>query len=236
MLAKIAAGQAANIAAAGGIVARALEQGGVVHAFGTGHSHMIAEEAFFRAGGLPGVNPILDSRLIFLEGALESTAAERDPGTARRLIEKEDVRPSDAAIVISNSGRNAAPVEMALEMKARGVKTIAITNIRQSQAAPARHASGKRLFEIVDVAVDTCAPPGDAMMQIPGVTYPMGASSTVAGSAIVQSIFLEAAAELVRGGRPVRNLPSANSVGVDPGDLEEILRPYAARVRYLRGK
>ncbi len=112
--------QADNIRRAGGLVAAALVSGGIIHAFGSGHSHLIADEAFFRAGGIAAVNPILDERLIFLEGALESTRAEREIGLASRLIERESARPEDAAIIISNSGRNAAPVEMAREMKARG--------------------------------------------------------------------------------------------------------------------
>src|SRR5215204_6439194 len=125
--------QAENIQRAGRLIADGLAADGVVHAFGTGHSHLIAEEAFFRAGGLAAINPILDERLIFLKGALESTRAERESGLASRLIERENVRPEDAAIIISNSGRNAAPIEMAQEMKARGVKVIAITNLRQSR-------------------------------------------------------------------------------------------------------
>jgi len=116
--------QLENIEQAGRLIADALAAGAVAHVFGTGHSHLIAEEAFFRAGGIAAVNPILDERLIFLEGALESTHAERESGLASRLIEREKVRPEDTAIIISNSGRNAAPIEMALEMKARGVKVI----------------------------------------------------------------------------------------------------------------
>jgi uncharacterized phosphosugar-binding protein len=80
-----------------------------VHTFGSGHSHLIAEEAFFRAGGLVPVNPVLDDGLMFLRGALESTRAEREPGLARRLFENSGARDGDAAIIISNSGRNAAP-------------------------------------------------------------------------------------------------------------------------------
>ena len=129
VLNRIRAEQAENIKLAGRIVADSISQGGVIHTFGTGHSHLIAEDAFFRAGGIAAINPILDERLIFLEGALESTRAERESGLALQLIEREDVRDVDAAIIISNSGRNAVPVEMALEMKKRGVKLIAITNL-----------------------------------------------------------------------------------------------------------
>ena len=128
ILSEIADQQAEVIQHAGSMAADAIAQGGVVHTFGSGHSHMISEEAFFRAGGLAAVNPILDESLIFLQGAVESTRAERRSGYAQTLLALEDVRPVDIAIVISNSGRNAVPIEMALSMKALGLKVIAITN------------------------------------------------------------------------------------------------------------
>src|SRR5678815_6052704 len=119
VLERIKREQRIAISTAGKLVADTLIADGVIHTFGTGHSHLIADEAFFRAGGIAAVNPILDERLIFLKGALESTRAERETGLARELIEKESIEPEDVAIIISNSGRNAATIEMALEMKAR---------------------------------------------------------------------------------------------------------------------
>jgi uncharacterized phosphosugar-binding protein len=233
ILDRIERAQAANIEQAGRLIANALAVDGVVHTFGTGHSHLIAEEAFFRAGGLVAVNPILDERLIFLEGALESTRAERESGLAGRLIEREQVRPEDAAIIISNSGRNAAPVEMAMEMKARGVKVVAITNLRQSHDAAPRHPSGKRLFELADVTIDNCAPPGDALLSLPGLDSRSGATSTVAGAAIINSIMIEAVTELLRRGERVAILQSANLEGVTEEMLSQLLRPYRTRIRYF---
>jgi uncharacterized phosphosugar-binding protein len=225
--------QAEHITQAGRLVADALGAGGVIHTFGTGHSHLIAEEAFFRAGGFAAVNPILDVRLIFLEGALESTRAERETGLASRLIERETVRPEDSAIIISNSGRNAAPIEMALEMKARGVKVVAITNLRQSRDAAPRHPSGKRLFELADVTIDNCAPRGDALLDLPGLDSRIGATSTVAGAAIINSIMIEAVTELLRRGERIPILPSANLEGVTEEMLRQALRPYRTRIRYF---
>lgn len=234
ILERIEETQAEPIRAAGGAVARALAGGGILHTFGTGHSHMIAEEAFFRAGGLAPVNPILDSRLLFLEGALESTRAERQPGYAGEILARENVQPGDAAILISNSGRNAVPVEMAMEMKARGAAVIAITNLRQSRAAVSRHASGKRLFELADVVIDNCVPEGDAVMVLPGLDRAMGASSTVAGAAIMNSIAIEAALELQRMGMPVPVLPSANAADASDEGLAELLARAAPRIRYFQ--
>ena len=233
VLDRIKSGQSANIEQAGLLVADSLSAGGVVHAFGTGHSHLIADEAFFRAGGIAPVNPILDERLIFLKGALESTRAERESGLARTLLQGEAVAKEDVAIVISNSGRNAAPVEMALEMKARGVRVIAITNLEQSRASSPRHSSGKRLYEVADVAVDNCVPAGDALLELPGLNSRIGPSSTVAGAAVINSIIIEAVAELLRRGEAVPVLPSANVEGVTEATLEEILGRYKGRIKYF---
>ena len=233
VLERIKQEQAGKIQRAGQLVASTLSAGGVIHTFGTGHSHLIAEEAFFRAGGVAAINPILDERLIFLKGALESTRAERENGLARELIAREDVRVEDAAIIISNSGRNAVPVEMALEMKARGVKVIAITNLEQSLASTARHPSGKRLYELADVTIDNCVPTGDASLLLPGMDTKIGPSSTVAGAAIINSIVIEAVNELLQRGERVPVLPSANVEGVSEETLRDILVPYRGRIKYL---
>ena len=233
VLSRIMREQAEGIEKAGQLVADALAAGGIVHTFGTGHSHLIADEAFFRAGGIAAVNPILDERLLFLKGALESTRSEQESGLAKSLIEREQVRAEDVAIIISNSGRNAAPIEMALEMKARKVKLIAITNIRQSMASPSRHSSGKRLYEIADVAIDNCVPAGDALLSLDGLEFRVGPSSTVAGAAIINSIIIEAVTELLRRGEAVPILPSANLEGVAEESLSAILRRYQGRIKYL---
>ena len=225
--------QANNIERAGSLVADALTAGGVIHAFGTGHSHLIADEAFFRAGGIAAINPILDERLIFLKGALESTRAEREAGLARDLIEKEKIGGADVAIIISNSGRNAAPVEMAFEMKARGVKVIAITSLEQSRASSARNSSHQRLFEVADVTVDNCVPAGDALLQMPGLNGPIGASSTVAGAAVINSIIIEAVGRLLQSGEQVPVLTSANVDGTSADTLRQVLSRYRDRIKYL---
>lgn len=233
LLERIKSEQADAIEAAGKLVAEALVAGGVIHTFGTGHSHLIADEAFFRAGGIAAINPILDERLVFLKGALESTRVERVSGLARALIEQEQVGPGDVAIVISNSGRNNAPVEMALEMRLRGVRVIAITSVAQSSNSVPLHASGKRLFELADVVVDNCVPPGDALLTLPGLDSRIGPSSTVAGAAIINSIMIEAVAETLRRGARVPVLPSANVDGVTEETLKELLGRYRGRVKYL---
>jgi uncharacterized phosphosugar-binding protein len=233
VLARIADGQGENIRRAGKIVADSLTDGGIIHTFGTGHSHIIAEDAFFRAGGIAAINPILDERFIFLKGALESTRAERKSGIAAELIKQESIGPNDAAIIISNSGRNAASIEMAVEMQNRGVPVVAITSVEQSSSSRSRHPSGKRLFEIADVVVDNCVPSGDALLKIDGIESMTGASSTVAGSAIIHSIVIDALSELADRGVSPSVLPSANVGDAVADALRNILGPFASRIRYL---
>lgn len=165
---------------------------------------------FTRGGEAAAVNPILDRRLVFLDGAMESTWAERETGYAKKLVEREDVRAGDIAIIVSNSGRNAAPIEMAQEMHARGVKAIAITNVAQSSRSTSRHASGKRLFELADIMIDNCIPEGDAVLPVPNSAQRIGPWSTVAGAAIVNSIMIEAASSLQKAEMTVPLLPSVN--------------------------
>lgn len=232
-LERLSRDQGASIAAAAAAIANALDADGVLHVFGCGHSHLLAEEAFYRAGGLAAVNPILDPRLMFLEGALASTHAERESGYAARILEREDVRAVDAAIVASNSGRNAVPIEMALELRARGVTVIAITSLAHAQAVTARHASGRRLHEIADIVVDTGIAAGDAAITLPGSALKMGPLSTVVGAALVHAIVIEAAALLVQRGHEPQVLPSANLDTTSHEDLERTLSRYAGRIRYL---
>ena len=233
LLERIKHEQKTNIVAAARLVADALTADGLVHTFGTGHSHLIADEAFFRAGGIAAINPILDERTVFLKGALESTRAERVAGFAESLLANEQIGPRDVAIVISNSGRNNAPVEMALSMRSRGVRVIGITSISQSSASAPLHKSGKRLFELADIAIDNCVPPGDALLTIPGLPSPIGPSSTVAGAAIINSIMIEAVVETLRRGAAVPVLPSANIDGVTEKTLRALLGKYRGRIRYL---
>ena len=225
--------QQENIRRAGHLVADSLSSGGVIHTFGTGHSHIISEEVFFRAGGIAAVNPILDERLIFLKGALESTKAEREEGFAQKIIAGEDVRDTDTAIIISNSGRNAVPVEMALEMKKRGAKVIAITSLGPSCATTARWSGGKKLYEVADLSIDNCVPPGDALVKLDGLASKTAASSTVAGAAIVHSVVIAALEELLAAGKPTPVLQSANVAGSTADALKAALEPYRGRIRYI---
>jgi uncharacterized phosphosugar-binding protein len=224
--------QSLQIRKAAQLITDTLIADGLVHTFGTGHSHLLAEEAFFRAGGLVAVDPIRDYRLMMLEGAIASTRAEREHGLARSILVRHEIRPGDVAVIISNSGRNAVPIEMALEMRAREAKVVAITSLAQSGAATSRHASGKRLFELADVVLDNGVPEGDALIRVPGIDWPIGPASTVAGAALMNGVLVEAAALAAARGRRVAVLRSAN-LEEGNAELERSLEPYRDRVPAL---
>lgn len=165
---------------------QAIQEEGMLYAFGTGHSHMLAEEIFYRAGGLVRVCPILDSALMLHEGAAKSTSLERLEGYAELLLRHYDVQPKDVMFIFSNAGRNAATVEMALEARKRGIPVVAITNKKHSDSAASRHSSGKKLCDVADIVIDNHGCIGDASVEIGGER--VGPTSTAVGAAILQAI------------------------------------------------
>ena len=162
----VARSQARNLERVAQVIFTSLRGGGVFHVFGSGHSHALAEEAYHRAGGLVPVNAIQEVFLTPLTPPGTSSQLERMPGLAKTILDSHDLRPGEVVMVISNSGINAVPIEVALETKSRGLTVVALTSRRHSQGMPSRHASGKRLFEIADIVLDNCGEPGDA-----GVMY-----------------------------------------------------------------
>lgn len=218
--------QADAMTQAANAVADTLQQGGMVYAFGTGHSHMLAEELFYRAGGLVRVCPILDDGLMLHTSASRSSQLERLSGYAATLLDGGiDPTEKDIIFLFSNSGRNAVPVELALEMKKRGVRTVCITNLAQSTQATSRHSSGLRLFEICDIVIDNCGEIGDAAILAGG--HRCGPTSTVIGAAILQAIVCAVVDQLHSRGAAPEVFCSSN---VDGGD--EINSRY---IRQYRG-
>lgn len=226
--------QLEQIVSAASLVAASLRNDGLIHVFGAGHSLLLAIEVFFRAGGLVAVNPILDRRLQFDGGVLESTEFERTSEPAQELARSAGFRAGDAGIVISNSGRNALPVEIAFQMRFAGMKVIALTNLKQSRGGKSLHASGKRLFEVADAVLDNHCPVGDAAVEIPGTSARMGPVSTIAGSALLHAAFIEAAALLADEGKAPDIFQSVN-VGEGALDgLRSLISRYQDRIMYYR--
>ena len=184
----IARSQRQSLERAAQAIFTSLRAGGVLHVFGSGHSHALAEEAYHRAGGLVPINAIQEVFLTPLTPPRTSGQLERIPGLAKIILDGHDLRPGEVLLVTSNSGINAVPVEVALEGKSRGLTVVALTSLRHSQGVPSRHASGKRLFEIADIVLDNCGEPGDAAVRYEGFQGPVGPTSLLAGAYIINSL------------------------------------------------
>ena len=230
-LQQVRGSQWTKLAQAAGWIGDALANNHWLYAFGTGHSHALAEEIFFRAGGLARGVPMLDSKLMLHENAIEATWQERKEGYAAQLLDRYPAEEGDVLIVASNSGRNAVPIEMALEARARGLKVIAIVSLAHSAQWPSRHRSGKTLAAVADLAIDNCAVSGDACLELTGAPACVGPTSTITGALIVNSIVVQAMENaLARGAAPEIYI-SSNSDGDDHN--EKLLSKYKSRIRHL---
>lgn len=195
LLDDIAATQSSAIDHAATVMLDAIRAGGVIFLFGTGHSHMLAEEGFHRAGGLAAVVPVLSSAVMMHEGALSSSKLERTRGVAAAVLERYRPTEKDVLVVFSNSGVNAVPVEMALAGKAAGMKVIAVVALQYAATVEPK-IDGKRLADVADLVLDNRGVPGDALVDVNGKGLRAGASSTVAGAFILNTILVEVAARL----------------------------------------
>ncbi|MBI4605083.1 MAG: SIS domain-containing protein [Planctomycetes bacterium] len=218
-LLEAAAAQEALIARAADWFAATILTGRMVHLFASGHSRVLVEEMWPRYGSFPGFNPLVELSLTFHNlvvgpnGQRQAMFLENVPGLAERILRNFVLSGDDSALVISSSGCNVVPIEVAEGFRKAGVKVVAIVSKRHSEATPSRHPSGKRLQDFADLVLDTGAPPGDAMVEIPGLEAPVAPGSTVGGCLLVNSIKAEVAVRLVRAGAPPRVLSGAAVVG-----------------------
>ena len=165
-------------------VADVIRRDGLVHVFGCGHSHLAALDTFYRAGGLACVSPVLDEDLMLHDGAAKSSRMEKMPGIAAEVYRRHDVKAGDLFVVISASGKNAAPVEMLRAAKAAGVTTVAISS-------SSYRAHGATLLDEADIAIDCKVPYGDAAIGVGDAK--MGGLSTYASLFILNSVLIDGA-------------------------------------------
>lgn len=189
---RLRTGEAANIQTAARIIADALIARRTVHIFGTGHSHMLAEELYYRAGGLVSVNPLLFEGLMLHASAPLSTSLERLPGLAEALLRDHPIAPDDVLIVASNSGRNAVTSELVQHVMANGTPVIAITSLAHATSPEARPTTLPRLHELATVVIDNGGVVGDAAVDIAGLGSRVSATSTVVGAAALNAVMAEA--------------------------------------------
>jgi uncharacterized phosphosugar-binding protein len=224
--------QLSEIRRAAELLIPCLFRDGVVHVFGTGHSLAFAMEMASRAGGLAPFHAMALEDLAArgnrsMEEVLDP-ALEREPAVARELLGIHDVRPEDAFVVVSNSGRNGSTVEMALAARERRLPVVAVTSLDHTRGVTSRHPSGKRLFEVADVVIDNGAPLGDAVLDLGGGLR-VCALSSITGAVIAQALTAEIARRYVDAGREPPVLVSAN---VDEADERnaELRRKYQGRI------
>lgn len=212
-------GQQATIAAAADRFAQTIMAGRMVHVFGSGHSRIMAEEMWPRYGSFPGFNPIVELSLTFhnpvvgANGQRQAMFLENVPGLAERILRNFATTGADSALVVSSSGCNVVPIEIAEEFQRRRVFVVAIVSRAHSEASRSRRPDGRRLQDFADLVLDTGAPVGDAMVHVDGLDTPVSPGSTVGGCLLVNCLKAEIAQRLTAAGRPPRVLTAAALVG-----------------------
>lgn len=216
-LSRIRDTQGDNIAAAAAVCADSIAGDGLVFAFGTGHGGFAALETFPRTGAVTGFRPIVETSIALMHHVLGDmgTAQYRflhtREGYGNAILRSHQIKDGDALLLFSHSGINAVILDMAVEFNRRGLKVIGVTSIPHSSQVASRHSSGKRLFEVADVVIDTGVPMEDASQFIPGLDYPVGPTSTSLAVAISHAINASTAAELVRRGIKPHIMVNTNS-------------------------
>lgn len=222
---KVFADNAETLEIAGKRIAECIAADGVLHTFGSGHSQILAAEIERRAGGLVPVSSINDPA----DGWPEQIA-----GYGARLFQRYAyqyaVQPGDVVLVISNSGRNASPIEVAMEAKAAGLSVIALTSLDMSKATTSRHPSGKKLYELADLVLDNGGMPGDAAIDAPGFAYKVGPTSTMSGALLLNLLSMEIIENLITMGVTPPTYVSQNADGGAEHN-EALAHKYRHRIR-----
>lgn len=215
-------------------------RGQMVHVFASGHSRIMVEEMWPRYGSFPGFNPIVELSLTFhnlvvgANGQRQAMFLENVPGFAARILRNFDLKQGDSALVISSSGCNVVPIEIAEEFQKRGVRVVALISQEHSDASTSKHREGKKLQDFADLVLDTGAPVGDAMVQIEGLDTPVAPGSTVGGCFIVNAIKAELAERLTKAGHPPKVLTAGAVCGAEKA-TELFEAAYDEHARRLSG-
>lgn len=232
---EVARTQMSQAKQAADLVVGSLAAGGVLNAFGTGHSEALAMELAGRAGGLVPTNRLTLRDPVLRGGEppslLEDPLLERNPATAHRVYELAPVQPPDIFVIASNSGANGCIVEFAKLVKDKGHPLIAVTSMSHTSGVPSRHASGRKLFEFADVVLDNGAPYGDAILALPDGGAVCGISS-ITNALLAQMVIAEVVATLLERGMTPPVYLSANIPGGDAHN-DELEARYADRLQRI---
>lgn len=228
VLSKIKDTQADKIKSAACVVAETIKADGIIYIFGCGHSHLIGLDCFYRAGGLANVSAMLDTDLMLHNGAAKSSRMEKMSGIAESILDRYCISKIDVLIVVSTSGKNAVPVEMAQAATKRGIKNISVV----SSAYFGSKQDMPLLYECSEMYIDNCVPHGDAVMEVTGVDTKMGSVSTAASSFVLQSLLLEAAEMAAKDGAKVHAYKSGNVEGGAEYN-RSLIEAFLPRIKHL---
>lgn len=204
-----------------------------IYVFGCSHAGILAEELFYRTGGLAVINPILAPGLTLgVRPVTMTSQIERIDGYGRTIIQSAGVAEGDVLIVHSVSGRNPVPVDAALEATERGAFVAALTNLAYSRSVSSRAACGKRLFEVCACVIDNCGSVGDSVCEVEGIPEKVSASSTAVGAAILNAVVADTVGILARQGITPPVFLSANVEGGDAHNAV-MLREYQENIKYM---
>ncbi len=237
LLERLTQEEAGSIRRVGQVLAEVIAADHLVFVFGTGgHSYIAAEEMSYRAGGLGAVYPVLDPGVSIAFGARRSTAVERTPGYAQAVLATYPITPDDILIIVNAYGINACTIDAALWAKERGIRTVGITSPAFSRGIPAghpaRHPSGRNLFELVDYLIDCKMPERDAVLEFPGLAAWTSPVSTILNAFVLQALVGETTRALLAMGHTPPIWTSANIPGGDEANRAIIAR-YGGRIRGL---
>ncbi len=213
--------QQKQIQTAAGWFAGSILSGRVVHVFGSGHSRIMVEEMWPRYGSFPGFNPIVElsltnhNNVVGANGQRQAMFLENVPGFAERILRNFGLSEKDCALIISSSGTNIVPVEMAELFQRKKIKVVALVTKDHLEKSESKRPDRKKLSDFADLVLDSGAPIGDSMITISGLKTPVSPGSTVGGVIIINSIKAELAKLLTEAGQPPNVLTAANVIGAE---------------------
>jgi uncharacterized phosphosugar-binding protein len=215
LIGKVSETQRTAIAESVELFANALANGKMIHTFGTGHSHLLAEEIFYRAGGLAAIYPLLDERLMLHKEVVKGSQNERLPGLAQELVDSHPIVSGDVVVVISNSGGNQVTIDLVRLAQSMGTKVIAVTSVKHATSSSARSKIAEKIHQLADVVLDNSGVVGDAAVRVAGARMSVAPTSTVIGGALLQSVVVGTVAELIARGVKPEIFLSSNLAGGD---------------------
>ena len=238
VLDRLEATQLDPIEQAADLFARTIAADGLVHVFGSGHSRMNTEEMFPRIGSFPGFHPIAELAIsnhvgvVGPNGLRQAMFLEKVDGFGKVILQQIKLHAGDAFLIFSSTGINGVVIEVALYARAMGLPVVAVTSLDHARATASRHLSGRKLAEVADIVIDNASPAGDAAVEIDGLPFKVGPTSSIGAIAVVNMLKSRTAERLVELGVPPIVLTSPHFVGQTAGadQLERVYEEYFRRV------